>query len=209
MSTQWSHDRSSSSKTSPSKVTPWSVRLYVTRPLDSSSCTRQTKFTTGESTEEDKHVGDDYFLNSGDKIRYFLEEDAVGKDGQLNRDKELAVNKIGHGELFTTELATRTTLILILCRPSPRRLTALHELDPLFRRITLKNDHLKSLARDLQFHKEPLGPSSSPFRPNLPIDSMTSGPSLTEHADIQATSDWWQRYARGSSSPQIYGAFPS
>ncbi|KAG8914736.1 hypothetical protein FRC00_011224 [Tulasnella sp. 408] len=86
-----------------------------------------TKFTTGDSTQ-DKHVGDDYFLNSGDKIRYFLEEDAVGPDGKLNRPKELAVNKIGH---------------------------ALHELDPTFRRITLQNERLKALAKDLQFHKDP------------------------------------------------------
>ncbi|KAI5821953.1 hypothetical protein K523DRAFT_422277, partial [Schizophyllum commune Tattone D] len=50
-----------------------------------------TRFTTGD----DDHVGDDYFLDSGDKIRYFLEPDAV-TDGRLNRPKQLAVNKIGH-----------------------------------------------------------------------------------------------------------------
>lgn len=52
-----------------------------------------TKFIT----DDDNHVGDDYFLSSGDKIRYFLEQDAVGADGKLNREKHLAVNKIGHG----------------------------------------------------------------------------------------------------------------
>ncbi|CAL1707065.1 unnamed protein product [Somion occarium] len=51
-----------------------------------------TKFTTGD----DNHVGDDYFLTSGDKIRYFLEEDALDNNGKLNREKQKAVNKIGH-----------------------------------------------------------------------------------------------------------------
>ncbi|KAJ7594575.1 phytanoyl-CoA dioxygenase [Mycena floridula] len=84
-----------------------------------------TKFTTGE----DNHVGDDYFLNSGDKIRYFLEEDAVDKQGNLTRSKQSAVNKIGHG---------------------------LHELDPLFRKVTLQNERLRKFVLDLGFHKDPV-----------------------------------------------------
>ncbi|KAJ6609883.1 phytanoyl-CoA dioxygenase [Mycena sp. CBHHK59/15] len=83
-----------------------------------------TKFTTGN----EDHVGDAYFLESGDKIRYFLEEDAV-VNGKLTREKDKAVNKIGH---------------------------ALHELDPAFRKITLENDQMRALVRNLQFHRDPV-----------------------------------------------------
>ena len=52
-----------------------------------------TRFSTGENSD---HVGDDYFLTSGDKIRFFFEEDAFGPDGTLTKPKEKAINKIGH-----------------------------------------------------------------------------------------------------------------
>lgn len=47
-----------------------------------------------------KHVGDDYFLTSGDLIRYFFEPAAFGKDGKLNRPKEKSVNKVRNSSLF-------------------------------------------------------------------------------------------------------------
>jgi len=57
------------------------------------------------STHEQTRTSDDYFLESGDQIRFFFEEDAFGPDGKLRQSKERSINKIGH---------------------------ALHDLDPVF-----------------------------------------------------------------------------
>ncbi|KAI5794838.1 hypothetical protein FPQ18DRAFT_328508 [Pyronema domesticum] len=57
-----------------------------------------TKFTTGGEDGDDasKHIGDAYFLESNDKIRFFFEEDAFSPTGALLKPKTLAINKIGH-----------------------------------------------------------------------------------------------------------------
>ncbi|HEV2763402.1 MAG TPA: phytanoyl-CoA dioxygenase family protein [Pyrinomonadaceae bacterium] len=57
------------------------------------------------TTREQARRSDEYFLTSGDKIRFFFEEDAFDGQGNLRRPKELSINKIGH---------------------------ALHDLDPVF-----------------------------------------------------------------------------
>ena len=51
------------------------------------------------------HAATDYFMKSASDISFFLEKDAVDEDGNLVKDKMVAVNKIGH---------------------------ALHDLDPVF-----------------------------------------------------------------------------
>ncbi|KAI9509172.1 phytanoyl-CoA dioxygenase, partial [Russula earlei] len=111
----------------------------------------RTKFTTGDNN----HVGDDYFLTSGDKIRYFLEDGAIDGQGNLTRDKHEAVNKIGH---------------------------ALHELDPVFRRATLQNEKIRGLVRDLGFHHDPVGMSI--FLQSMVITKQPQiGGEVPEHND--------------------------
>ena len=61
------------------------------------------------STREQTRTSDDYFLESGDKIRFFFEENAFLPDGTLRQSKEQSINKIGH---------------------------ALHDLDPVFDRFS-------------------------------------------------------------------------
>ena len=47
-------------------------------------------------TKKQEHVDDKYFLESGDKIRFFFEDKAFDQSGNLINKKELLINKIGH-----------------------------------------------------------------------------------------------------------------
>ncbi len=73
------------------------------------------------STQEQTRTSDDYFLESGDKIRFFFEENAFLPGGNLRQPKEQSINKIGH---------------------------ALHDLDPVFDKFSRTPD-LESLVSDL------------------------------------------------------------
>src|ERR1043166_8690435 len=75
------------------------------------------------STHEQQRTSDDYFLESGDQIRFFFEEDAFNPGGSLKQNKEQSINKIGH---------------------------ALHDLDPVFDKFSRTTD-IEPLIRDLGF----------------------------------------------------------
>lgn len=92
------------------------------------------------TTKEQTRLSDDYFLESGDKVRFFFEEDAFAPDGNLRQSKERSINKIGH---------------------------ALHDLDPIFDQFSRKPE-LAAVARDLGYQKPLLLQSMYIFKqPNI------------------------------------------
>lgn len=51
----------------------------------------KTRFDTSHANSED------YFLDSGDKIRFFMEKGAFDDKGNLTHPLKESINKIGHG----------------------------------------------------------------------------------------------------------------
>ena len=88
------------------------------------------------STDDQSHARDDWFLTSGDQMRWFLEDGAV-TEGRLNRPFSRAVNKLGH---------------------------AMHDLDPVFDRFS-RTRKLASLAEQVGFQDPKLIQSMYIFKP--------------------------------------------
>lgn len=73
------------------------------------------------TTKTQKHIKEKYFLDSGDKIHFFFEENAFNENGILIYEKSKSINKIGH---------------------------ALHDLDPVFNAFS-RQPKIASLAKDI------------------------------------------------------------
>lgn len=89
------------------------------------------------STTEQSQLEDRYFIESGDKIRFFLESDAFADDGTLRQEKQHCLNKMGH---------------------------AMHDLDPVFDRFS-RNPDLAEVARRIGFADPVILQSMYIFKP--------------------------------------------
>lgn len=89
------------------------------------------------STTSQAQLDDTYFIESGDKIRFFLEENAFDEAGQLKQSKENSLNKIGH---------------------------AMHDLDPVFDDFS-RSPKLARLVEGLEFADPVIIQSMYIFKP--------------------------------------------
>lgn len=89
------------------------------------------------STKSQAQLDDTYFIDSGDKIRFFLEEDAFDESGRLRQSKENSLNKIGH---------------------------AMHDIDPVFDRFS-RSPKLARVAERLGFDDPVIIQSMYIFKP--------------------------------------------
>lgn len=98
-----------------------SIRAACRRLVDEMDLSQHTP--TVFSTTDHEQSRNDYFLDSGDKVHFFFEQNVFDKDGNLKVEKHLSLNKIGH---------------------------ALHWLVPEFRSVTF-SDKVKTAAQQLGF----------------------------------------------------------
>ena len=104
-------------------------------------------FTTNEQTRH----SDEYFLTSGDKTRFFFEEEAFDADGELRQAKALSINKLGH---------------------------AMHDLDPVFERFS-HTTALAELCADLGYEDPAILQSMYIFKQPRIGGEVTSHTDLT------------------------------
>ncbi len=89
------------------------------------------------STTEQTQLDDEYFIESGDKIRFFLENDAFDGSGRLRQDKRHSLNKMGH---------------------------AMHDLDPVFDRFS-RTPELAEVVKRIGFAEPAIVQSMYIFKP--------------------------------------------
>ncbi|KAI9358873.1 phytanoyl-CoA dioxygenase family protein [Zopfochytrium polystomum] len=120
----------------------------------------KTKFTTSM----DNLIGGDYFMQSGDKVRFFFEIDALDGDGNLLVPKLLSVNKIGH---------------------------ALHVREPIFHEFSTR-DRIKAISKSLGYKDARIMQSMIVLKnPRIGGEVPTHQDSTFQYTDPPSTTAFW------------------
>ena len=113
---------------------------------------------------ENTQSKDTYFLESGNKIRYFFEEGAIDDSGELKVDPAFALNKVGH---------------------------ALHSLHPVFNKVTF-SDRVKEICWKLGFSKPAVAQSMYIFKnPGVGGEVKSHQDATYLHTDPCSTIGFW------------------
>ncbi|HWA49949.1 MAG TPA: phytanoyl-CoA dioxygenase family protein [Dongiaceae bacterium] len=104
-------------------VAPADCERLRQRALDLVEGFDPSEHRTVFSTTTRAHAAADYFESSGDKVRFFFEENAFDESGELRQAKALSINKLGH---------------------------AMHDLDPVFDAFS-RSGKLRRLAGEIGF----------------------------------------------------------
>ena len=116
------------------------------------------------NTKQQNFVKDKYFLESGDKIRFFFEDKAFDADGNLTNKKELVINKIGH---------------------------ALHDLDKEFFKFSHRKD-LNQISQAIQIEQPLLMQSMYIFKqPNIGGEVVCHQDSTFLHTEPDTVVGFW------------------
>ncbi len=116
------------------------------------------------STTSQPQLDDDYFIQSGDKIRFFLESDAFDESGELRQEKEHSLNKMGH---------------------------AMHDLDPVFDSFS-RTPELAEVARRIGFVEPAILQSMYIFKPpNIGGDVVCHQDSTYIYTEPESCVGFW------------------
>ena len=133
------------------------------------------------SALEQTQLGDSYFEESGDKIRFFFEYDAFDDDGNLRQSKENSLNKMGH---------------------------AMHDLDPVFDAFS-RTPELAAIVESLGYDDPVILQSMYIFKPpRIGGEVYCHQDSTFLYTDPESCVGFWFALEDATTAEWLYALYP-